>query len=112
MSWDIMLVRTRTNTEPMEEIDESVTVPFLPAEVISTLKTHFPDITEDSPEWLTYEGGTFAIAFNLAALEESIMLHVDILDEPEDAVLGTIRELCGLFNCRAFDTTAAEFLEP
>jgi len=107
-----MLVKTRTNMEPMEEIDEKATVPFLPTEVISTLKTHFPDIIEESPEWLTYESDTFAISFNLAALEESIMLHVDILDEPEDAVLGTIRKLCGLFNCRAFDTTAAEFLEP
>lgn len=109
MSWDIMLAKTGTNTEPMEEIDETIRVPFDPAEVASALKQQFPGLEEDAPDWLNYEGGTFAITFNLAA-PESIMLHVHILGEPEDAALDDIHKLCRLLGCRAFDTTAAEFI--
>jgi hypothetical protein len=39
------------------------------------------------------------------------MLFVHIFDEPEDAVMPMIHELCTIFNCRAFDTTTAEFIK-
>ncbi len=110
MSWDIMLVRTKTNTEPMEKIDENNTIPFLFTDVVSTLKEHFPNITEESPDWLNYEGSTFSISFSLVT-NDSIMLFVHIFDEPEDAVMPMIHELCTIFNCRAFDTTTAEFIK-
>ena len=110
MSWDVMLIKTITNAEPMEEINENNIVPFSLADVTSKLKNQFPNATEGAANLLNYEGGTFAIAFNLAT-NRDIMLHVHILEDPEDAVMDVINKLCTLFNCRAFDTTSAEFLE-
>lgn len=68
----------------------------------------FPNIMCETKSWLYYENENYAISFNLAT-NQNIMLHVQILDEPEDAVIDVIFELCNLFNCRAFDTESGEF---
>jgi hypothetical protein len=107
MAWDIILIKSARNTEPMEEINEKNTILFDSANVRNLLENRFSDIEIHSETWFHYEGGTYAISFNLAP--EQIMLHVHILDEPEDAVETVIKELCALFDCRAFDTTAGEF---
>ena len=109
MSWDVILIKTAMNCESMAEIGAENVVPFLPAAVISALKHRFPDINCESSEWLCYENNHFEIAFNLAS-ENHIMLHIQIFDEEEGAVRDMISELCKLFDCRAFDTCAGEFL--
>lgn len=110
MSWDIMLIKTASNTEAMECIDDSNIIPFDVHEAARILRENFAGITGDSDEWLDYESDTFAISFDLST-EQHIMLYIHILDEPEDAVLPVVAKLCALFHCRAFDTTSAEFLD-
>ena len=79
-------------------------------EVVSVLKYRFPGIDHVDDSWLHYEGDLFAISFSLLS-DQEIMLHIQILSEPEDAVITTIAELCKLLGCRAFDTTTAEYIE-
>lgn len=85
------------------------TVPFNLPDVIVTLNEEYPDICSENNEWLYYKGDTYGVTFNLAT-NQQIMLHIHILDEPEDAVLVAVKTLCKLFNCRAFDTTSGEFI--
>lgn len=59
-------------------------------------------------QWPDYENDTYAISINLAATQHS-MLHLPILDEPEDAVLEVARDPCEQLECRAFDTTQGSF---
>lgn len=79
----------------MEIIDETNTIPFDLPDVIVTLKEKYPDICCESNEWMYYEGDTYGVAFNLAG-NQQIMLHIHILDEPEDAVLEVVKTLCCL----------------
>lgn len=108
MSWDVMMVKTANNCEPMEEIDETNSVPFDVGAVAAVIKKKFNIGDNESDEWLVYEGDTYAISFSVT--QESVMLFISILDEPEDAVIPAIKELCDLLDCRAFDTTTAEFI--
>ena len=110
MSWDIMLIKTASNLEAMEFIDDTNIIPFDMSESAKVLKDNFININSTSDEWLDYESDTFAISFDLS-VKQHIMLYIHILKEPEDAVLPVIAKLCELFKCRAFDTTSAEFLD-
>lgn len=113
MSWDVMLVKTKNNTEPMSDINDINTLAFAKADVSAALKNKFTDIDSDNREWLHYEGGSYAISFNLST-DRIILLHIYILDELDNAVYDTvvniIFDLCSLFDCRAFDTTTGEFI--
>lgn len=109
MSWDVMLVKTNTNTEPMESIGDKDMILFDKQKVIAILRGRFPSLSIDSDDWIDFEGDAYSISFDLSE-SKIIMLHVHIFDEPEDAALSVISELCKGLNCRAFDTTSAEFL--
>ena len=93
----------------MREIEDSDIVRFNKVTTAALLKRRFPDIDVIQTELLHYERGSFAITFGLAT-EQQIMLNISILDEPGNAVEEVFHELCELFECRAFDTTAGEFL--
>ena len=106
MSWDIMLIRTKHNSEPWAEIDESNLVAFDRKAAAAKIRDMLPE-AEGDDTWLDYDSGTYDVSVNLGT---EIMLHVHIYDDPEDAVLGVVRDLCALLECRAFDTTRGEFL--
>jgi len=109
MSWDVILVRTKTNEELVEEINETNTVVFKTKDVIAKLKEMFASVDHVDDHWLHYEGESYAISFNLTE-NNHIMMHISILDEPDDSVEVVIRDLCRLFECRAFDTTSGVFI--
>ena len=109
MSWDVMLTKSDAFAGECGGSEQSAALFDLP-EVISLLKQKFAGIDCADDSWLHYEGDIFAISFNLSNRQE-IMLHIHILDEPEDAVLAVISELCSLLGCRAFDTTTGEYLQ-
>jgi len=109
MSWDVVLIKTKTNSETITEIDEANILIFDIENVIAMLKEMFFAVSHVDDQWLHYENGLYAISFNLAS-DKQIMLHVNVLDEPEDAVEAVIHDLCKMFRCRAFDTTSGEFL--
>lgn len=91
-------------------MDDTNIIPFVASEAAKVLRDNFADIVGTSDDWLDYESDTFAISFDLSA-EQHIMLYIHVLDDPEDAVMPVIAKLCELFECRAFDTTSAEFLD-
>lgn len=108
MSWDIALVRTKSNSEPWEEIDPSNLIPFDRTAAAAKIRDRLPEADGDDA-WMDYDSGTYDVSFNLGTVDQ-IMLHVHIYDDPEDAVLGVVRDLCVQLECRAFDTTQGEFL--
>ena len=89
MSWDVMLIKTATNAEPVECMDDTNIIPFVASEAAKVLRDNFADIVGTSDDWLDYESDTFAISFDLSA-EQHIMLCIHILDDPEDAVMPVI----------------------
>ena len=110
MSWDIMLTKMNSCSINESNNSEQSDATFDLPEVVSILKGKFAEIDHVDDCWLHYEGDLFAISFNLFDKQE-IMLHIHILDQPEDAVIATISELCELLGCRAFDTTTGEYLK-
>ena len=110
MSWDVVLIKTHSNSEPMQGINEKNTIMFDTTNVVATLKELFDEISQVDDQWLHFEGGTYAMSFNLAS-KECIMLHISILDETENGVDTIIHDLCKAFECRAFDTTTGDFFK-
>lgn len=108
MSWDISLVRTKSNSEPWEEIDESNLIAFDRKAAAAKIRDRLPEADGDDT-WLNYDSGTYDVSFNLGTVDQ-IMLHIHVYDDPEDAVLDVVHDLCEQLECRAFDTTQGEFL--
>ena len=105
MSWDVILIKTNSNSEKMEEITSENTILFDKAVVLQKLKSHLPELDCSDSEWLVFEEGGDSFEVNLAT-DEQIMLHINELKDP-DVFLA---ELCALFGCRAFDTTTGAFM--
>ena len=109
MSWDVILTKNKEQLNDVSFERNQTSAAYDVDEVVSVLKGTFDDIQHDGDRWLTYEGDLFEISFNLG--DDEIMLHIHVLDEPEDAVIATISELCKLFDSQAFDTAAGDFLK-
>ena len=112
MSWDVILTKTNNCTNNKGEksnYDTSHISKFDSSKVVSVLKSELPEINLVDDYWLNYEGGLFALSFNLFD-EQEIMVHIHSLDESEDSVIAIILKLCELLNCQAFDTTTGEYL--
>ncbi len=110
MSWDVNLIKTETNHEPFEKIEEGTSLSFDRQSVICTLAKRLQEICVVSDDWLVYDNKTTcAIEFDLMNVK-SIMLHVHVLNDADEDVLDLLHNLCESLECRAFDTALGEFL--
>ncbi len=109
MSWDVALVRTKTNTEPIEKIDNLSRRDFRLDEVVKKLEENLVGIEKADLAWLDYEACDYSVSFQLAP--EEIILYIHILsDDGEAAVMTLIKDLCVWLDCRAIDRTENEFI--
>lgn len=110
MSWDVALVRTKTNTEPIEKIDNLSRRDFRLDEVVKKLEENLVGIEKADWAWLDYEACDYSVSFQLDP--EEIILYIHILnDNGEPAVMTLIRDLCIWLDCRAIDRTENKFIQ-
>lgn len=107
MSWDVALVRTKTNTEPIDNTSRSG---FCLDAVTKKLEANLVGIEKTDLTWLDYEACDYSISFQLDP--EEIILHIHILtDNGEPAAMTLIKDLCVWLDCRAIDRTENKFIE-
>lgn len=106
MSWDVMLIRTETNAEPLEEIVD--TIPFDRRETIERLKTMLPELNTENESCLLLEND-LAIEFYMGEEDKcvTVTLMVHGQHEPNELVAA----ICEEFFCRAYDIGGCKFID-
>ncbi|MCM1535148.1 MAG: hypothetical protein NC126_04420 [Clostridium sp.] len=117
MSWDVVMIRTKTNSERLDEIKSENIIPFIQAEIAGEIKKIAMELGAAyacntlSWQWLGSEADSepvWDIEFNIGekAEEETVMLHLRG-NIPKAAFIALITDL----NARLIDCGTGEDLE-
>ena len=106
MSWDVVLIKTKTNKEKIEDIKKPV--PFNTHEFITSIKKYIPDLNIEDKSWLFLNKEQYSVEFNMGkdTYTECIMLHVRGGTEPKDLFEIILKN----FSCRIYDCSSGEFI--
>jgi hypothetical protein len=110
ISWDVLLLSLSPNvTCPSEIPDDLVSNLGARAEIVSILKTTYPQMDLTDPGWGILEGNDFGIEFNIGEDDpiSSIMLHV----RGGKSAIDAIQRVCQNTGWRALDMTTGEFMD-
>ena len=112
MSWDVVMVRTKTNGEALKDIAGENIVPFTQTEIAEAVKNAAAVLgaAYDCAD-LSYQHlgcGGWSIEFNVGgeAEAESVMLHVRGAEEPKEA----FALIASALNARLIDCGTGEFI--
>lgn len=111
VSWDVLMIRTKTNAETIDSIESENIIPFTQTEVAGALKSIADDMGAsyncDDLSWQILICGSWSIEFNFGGAEnpETIMLHVRG-SEPKEV----FRALTNQLNVRFFDGDSGELI--
>ena len=112
MSWDVVMVRTKTNGEALKDIAGENIVPFTQTEIAEAVKNAAAALGAscDCAE-LSYQHlgcGGWSIEFNVGGEPEveSVMLHVRGAEEPKQA----FAVISSVLNARLIDCGSGEFI--
>lgn len=111
MSWDVVMIRTKTNSEAIDEINSENILPFKQTEIASVIRkiSEEPGLIYncDDLSWQNLDSGSWSIEFNVgkAADTESVMLHIRG-GEPKEIFAVLMADL----NTRLIDCTTGEFI--
>lgn len=109
MGWDVVLMRTTSNQEAADAVDEKDIIPFDRDDVVDELTNLFPDIHYDDETFLILDTGEAYIEIYIGEEEQTSTITLTIRSMDEDCeVLSTI---CETFGCRALDTATGEFMD-
>lgn len=115
MGYTVVLIKTQTNQEPLDDIYEPI--PFPPHKVLlMRIRERFPDgLTDDDPAWaylceMEEDEFNFRMELNIGELNQPIECIQLICPCGRDGPWA-IRELCRMFDCRAWDDSAGEFMD-
>lgn len=117
MSWDVVMIRTKTNSESLDEIENENIIPFRQTEIADEIKKIAAELGASyacdalSWQWLGSESDSepaWYIEFNMGedAEEETVMLHLRG-DIPKAAFAALTTDL----NTRLIDCGTGEDLE-
>ena len=112
MSWDVVMVRTKTNGEALKDISGENIVPFTQTEIAEAVKSAAAalgascDCADLSCQYLGCGG--WSIEFNVGGETEaeSVMLHVRGAEEPK----GAFALIAFALNARLVDCGTGEFI--
>ena len=112
MSWDVVMVRTKTNGEALKDIAGENIVPFTQTEIAEAIKKAVAALGAscDCAD-LSYQHlccGGWSIEFNVGGEPEaeSVMLHVRGAEEPKEA----FAIISSALNARLIDCSTGEFI--
>ncbi|EAF6699988.1 hypothetical protein AUQ54_15470 [Listeria monocytogenes] len=106
MSWDVALIKTKTNQEKLDEIKE--TVSFSKTEFMDVLTNQYPSTIVNDSSWIVMDTEKHLIEFNIGKEEniDCIMMHIRRSDPRE-----VIEFLCVTLQCRAIDISKTAFID-
>ncbi len=111
MSWDVLMIRTKTNSEMMDEITIENIIPFKQTEIADEIKKISAELGAvyncDDLSWQNLDSDSWSIEFNIGndTETESVMLHIRG-GEPKEVFAVLIADL----NTRLMDCSAGEFI--
>lgn len=111
MSWDVLMIRTKTNSEMIDEITSENIIPFKQAEIADEIKKISAELGAvyncDDLSWQNLDSDSWSIEFNVGkdTEEESVMLHIRG-GEPKEVFAVLIADL----NTRLMDCSTGEFI--
>ena len=112
MSWDVVMIRTKTNSEAIDEIKSENIIPFRQTEIANAIKKISTELGVcyncDDLSWQDLDSDNWSIEFNVGkdAETESIMLHIRGGEEPKAVFAALIADL----NTRLIDCSTGEFI--
>ena len=112
MSWDVVMVRTKTNGEALEDISGENIVPFTQAEIAEAVKKAAAALGAAydcaDPSYQHLGCGGWSIEFNVGGEPEaeSVTLHVRGAEEPKQA----FAVISSVLNARLIDCGSGEFI--
>ena len=113
MSWDVLLIRTKTNREAMDEIKSENIILFSQAEIareIGKIATELGAVCDcQDLSWQNLDSDSWSIEFNVGknAETESVMLHIRG-SEPKEVLTLLPVDL----NAWLIDCSTGEFIRP
>ena len=113
MSWDVVMIRTKTNTETIDEITSENIIPFRQTEIADEIKKISAELGAvyncDNLAWQNLDRDRWSIEFNIGedTETESVMLHIRG-GEPTTVFAVLIADL----NTRLMDCSTGEFIIP
>lgn len=109
MGWDVVLMRTASNQEAADAVEEEDITPFDRDDAIAELTNLFPDILYDDETFLILETNDAYIEIYIGEEEQISTITLTIRSMEEDCEILPV--LCETFSCRALDTATGEFME-
>ena len=106
MSWDVILIKTETNMEPIEEIEEPV--PVSRVDFVNVVRELAPDAKICEDEQIILDRPTFSVEI---MIEDEFLDAISLAVRGGEAPLGLLAALCGRLDCRAYDTSLDEFID-
>ena len=113
MSWDVVMIRTKTNTETIDEITSENIIPFKQTEIADEINKISAELGAvyncDNLAWQNLDSDRWSIEFNVGedTETESVMLHIRG-GEPTAVFAILIADL----NTRLMDCSTGEFIIP
>ena len=113
MSWDVLLIRTKTNREAMDEIKSENIILFSQAEIareIGKIATELGAVCDcQDLSWQNLDSDSWSIEFNVGknAETESVMLHIRGSEPKEGLTLLPVD-----LNAWLIDCSTGEFIRP
>ena len=113
MSWDVVMIRTKTNTETIDEITGENIIPFRQTEIADEIKKISTELCAvyncDNLAWQNLDSDSWSIEFNIGedTETETVMLHIRG-SEPTAVFAVLIADL----NTRLMDCSSGEFIIP
>ena len=106
MSWDVILIKTETNAEPIEEIEDPV--PVARVDFVDAVRELTPDAKIWEDEQIVLDRPTFSVEIMIA---DEFLSSISLAVRGGEAPLDWIAALCGKLGCRAYDTSTDEFID-
>ncbi len=111
MSWDVLMIRTKTNNETLDEITSENIIPFKRTEIANEIKKISAELGAiyncDDLSWQNLGSDSWTIEFNIGKDTETecVMLHIRG-SEPKEVFAILIADL----NTRLVDCSTSEFI--
>lgn len=109
MSWDVTLIKTKSNNEEYDAISENDKIGISPLIAADILKAEFSEIDCSDSAWFVYETADFEVQISFSN-EKEVTMYIHILSDDEEPIYEFIEKVCRLFECRAFDWAEVQFI--
>ncbi|MDR2861313.1 MAG: hypothetical protein LBV07_02025 [Syntrophobacterales bacterium] len=105
MSWDVILIKTETNAESMEEISDPV--PVMRKDLQNAICEFLPE-AKVFPDEIILSMPDYSVEI---MLEDELLDCISLFIRGKNAPLELLGWLCEKLGCRAYDTSTDKFLD-